>query len=544
MRSIASLLLIAALFAFSGCSGSGSSSSDGAAGVDGSDASENDAGLDGGPFDAFMRDASPPLDANIDRGVRIAGFVTNPPQIVAVTADESQLYFDQDGHLWSASLTNPDQKIDRGIQADEWFASPKGPNLWMLRGLPASSTVPGQGALDVLAQSSTKAPVQVTTGAIERLVFRPEDTSLAIAARNLQLAGTASTATLTADLVMYKPDGTATPVLSGVHLGAWAARRASFSGACAMRGLFTSSTTAFLELCTGPAGPSDVRKLLFYDASSGQPPRVVATDVQPYLQLSADRSFLLFADNARHIFAVDTRTASEMHALPASEEVTSLQILDGKRFAYVTATRALKLASWPSMNPYVAVASSVLALDAASPSGRYLMFHLSRSPTTHLSDLYLILTSTPAGGAPLPLNAMQTSYPAGDPFADDSAFVYWYANVDTNSAGVADLMSRPVAGRNGTTLATRATAARNYSDPNAVFVFANAMTRGTGTGVAIDSVDMGVTKRDGSGMLDVLVSGVDPSDFLLLPNSRSAVIYRLLSGGYAGLWIRSLPTAP
>jgi hypothetical protein len=168
---------------------------------------------------------------------------------------------------------------------------------------------------------------------------------------------------------------------------------------------------------------------------------------------------------------------------------------------------------------------------------------MGRSATTQLTDLFMVDTSTTVGQPPIALNMMRTSYPAGDAFSADSAYVNWYQNVDGNSR-LGDLMTRSVTA-NGTPmmLASLALAGRNYRDPNGIFILANGVTQMQGTSLVIFSSDLGVAKRDGTGTFNLLVSSVDPSEFSILPHSKSKVIYLINTGFYQGLWIRPLPDA-
>ncbi len=472
-----------------------------------------DGGADGGASDATP---------SYDFGAHLAPEGT----IVGITLDEKTVYYNARGRLLSVSSTGS-VPVDRGVAPDEWYTRPIGTNLWMTFDLLLD---PKEGTLKALRETSTTTPVLVAAHVLRASAIRSNDTERAIFAANLQSIGTSSTATLTADLMSAYADGThVMTLIRGFHVGPFDAATTAFTGPCAMRGAFTSSTTAMIALCKDPHVPGP-KTLFFVDVATGTV-RTVGQNAFDFLRPGGDGTFALYRDGNLHIQGFEL---SDLVVVPLMEmdPTGGPRILDRNRFLYFTTSGVLRVASFPSMTP-TTILTGVRGLSATSPSGGFALYSTIRSPNG-LTDLNAISTASAANQAPIQLDAAADALAGDSPFTDDSAYALWFSAVDAN--GVGAIMSRNLAaGSTINMIGSRGYRVFTYADPTQVVVLINTLVAGNRiTG------DLAIAKVDGTSPPITLATGVDANRMYVFPRSRDHLLYHVPTGAHQGIWVRAL----
>jgi hypothetical protein len=525
-RSGFALLLLGSTI--SACSG-GSGADGGGGGLDASgDAGSAadaigaaDAG--GGGRDAAARDGSAADVGELSYGTLIAASGT----IVGVTPDEQTLYFVAGSRLMSAS-TAGGQPVDRGAAPEEWFTRPVGEYLWMTTSSPGDARI---GTVSTLQQTATGTPTIVAQGALRSFVFRSDDTRRTVYAANLQSIGSGSTATLTADLLAVRADGTGErTILRGIHVGPFNAASNTFAGTCEPRTAFTSSVAALIALCKDPDVPGP-KSLVLVDTERGTA-RTVAENVRDFLRVGRDGSFAVFRDETLHIRAIDLATFA-VTALMEDMPGGGPRVLDGKRFVYFSQNGALKVASYPRLVPSV-IETGVRGILDVSPNGAFAMVYQNRS-TVGVSDLFAISTATAAPSMPVVLDMLVDGFAGDSPFTDDNRYALWFSDVD--AMGIGTIMSRTLDGTGRLiTIAPMSYHVLTYAEPLGVLIMTNAHMVG-----ARVIADLAVAKRDGSTPPTTLAAEIDANRYVVFPTTRRRILYRVPAGGHTGLWVRELP---
>jgi hypothetical protein len=281
----------------------------------------------------------------------------------------------------------------------------------------------------------------------------------------------------------------------------------------------------------------------FADLTTGQM-RAATTGALPFMRLGTDGSFALVEKAHPHsLFGVSASGVAGV-GLSDTATVTSIAMLEGRRFAFVSHLRELKVASYPTMMTHALIPATVGAVYRGSPDGAHLMFRLAPL-RSGLADLYMVATSSASlpTVVQLSIGSSRGAFPAGDPFSADSQYAYWYDRVDSNSIGTA--FSRKADGSGmSQSLATGSIVLRNIADPTSVMIFDNArlVLDPASQMMVVGVVDMTVQKRDGSSGRNVIVPDIDPGDWILFPTSRSKIAYHVDMGSNLGIWVRDLPS--
>jgi hypothetical protein len=497
-----------------------------------------DSGVMGQP-DASQADAMPVYNY----GTKLADIAdpANPPGVLAMSTDETSLFFDDGtGEVFTVS-SGGGTPADRGAGPDEVENGGATDWLWGLYGTPMSGAVPGFGNLSTIHVSGTATAAQVLAGVLVGETYVSPDGTLALVAANYRRQGTGATSTLTADLMSVSADGMMRHTLvHDFHLGPWVPGAMGalgfFGGPCAIKMAYTCSTTAVVAICPS-ADDMEVRELVAVDLVAGTS-HVVAQNVFGFLRSKADRGTVTFADNAFHLYLADYRG---MNVVPVAEtsQVNDLVALGGNRVAYATGEFHLKVVSYPSGMPVELIGLGAKQLENASPDGNYLMFSNTVTQGAYdLRDLYLIGTST-AGAMPMPvtLTSQPTGLPGDSQFTADSGAALFYTDVDSNTL-FGNANARPTAGNATSMLASNAYYLLAYQDPNGVLMMTNARTVNM-TVIA----DLTVRRRDASGPPNVLVGDVFADGWFMFPKTKTKIIYKILSGPHVGMYVRDLPSS-
>jgi hypothetical protein len=482
-------------------------------------------------FDASaLRDAglaSSDASAGFDGGNNLTGYGSRiaqlPAELVGVMPRTDEvLYVRADGTLVSSSA---DGTNSMSLEVRPELVVRPAPHLWMWTDLTIDRS---NGTLSAYVAGSARVE-RIDDSVASDLFIASPDGDRAIFASGVSELGPLPSSTRSADLVIARADGSdRRTLLSGIHLGRWDEARSAHTGPCSANGAIVDGMTAIVALCRNEI--SERRDLFAIDLATGGT-STIAEGVLSLVRVGTDRSYLLFLDRdlRMHAVSADGRMVREV---AGNDRLTSLAFLDGSRFAYVTMRQELFVTSWPDLVPELLIPLGVDALEAASPSGAHIVFRQSRAPTG-LRDLWLARTSSPA--SPLLLNARTDAYPGDDTFSEDGRFVRWFTEADANFIG--DLLVRPSDGTQGAVmLAPRAWYVLNYADPSRVLLMVN-------TRVSPDSrriiADMATRIGDGSGILEILAPGVDPTSFVLFADRRR-IAYLVPEGSAAGLWVRPL----
>jgi hypothetical protein len=511
-----------------GCSGGGALLDGGASG-DGPSDGGTIVAMDGGGEPA---DGGAPNDAGGAIGTLIISSEGGVATPVHLTPDLSALFFVQNDKLEAISLTGGGLARDLGSAPSSIAESSAFHTLWLGYDAPPSPQ-PLQSTLRALDDTTTSTPAQLASRAVI-LALNP-DWTRALILEDLQ-GGVTSSAT--ADLAAV---GLGAPKveLTSVTVGRWDPMRRTYTGRCAPNGAFTSSITAFVAVCPGPPlAPADTRVLMRVDLST-RTSSVIARGVLPTIVVGADRLFVLFLDGARHLIGVD-RAGRRTRMIADASPVTGVTALSGRRFAYTTQGRALKVAAWPAMAPVEILPSGADRIERRSGNGSFVMFR--KDPAVNgLRDLYAVATGTRTASFPIALDMNVDGVPGDSAFTADSRTALWFNGTTFDgTTPIGDAMSiKTDAAGPPVLLARGASTIETYGSATNVLIFANTRHETDIHGDDRLAADLAVRRADGTADLQVLVPGVDASAF---KTRRSTIAYRLPPGMLSGIWLTTLPT--
>jgi hypothetical protein len=529
LSSILSSVGAALLFAACG----GGSSADSGTHMD----AAADAG--GGPSaDAAGGDTgSSMVDSGGDLGTLVVPGDNGIAAPVHLTPDLSILFYVQANRLQSIALAGGSLPADMGPAPGFYTESSAFNVFYLYYDLPATSMVPFQGTLRAIDGSKTSTPTQLARHAT--ILSISTDWNRALIAENIQ-GGMTAGSTATADLAGVGLTMAPLKFASGVPIGRWDPIRRVYFGSCSPAGAFTSSITLMVAACVPTSSTTTTateRSLLSVNLATGTT-QIVASNVSAAVVVGVDRSYVLYLDANRQLHGVD-RGGGHPTALADTSQVDSIFPLAGKRFAYTTVSRALSVASWPSLIPTMLLASGAERIERRAPNGAHVMFR--KSPlAAGLRDLEIIATSTRANPTPVPIESMVDGVPGDVAFTSDSKFALWYGAVTYDgTVPVGNAMSIGVTGTGqANLLAPNASYIGTYANAMNVFIMANTHHDTDANGNDRLAADLSVRKSDGSTELQVLAQSVDARFFRIRKNT---IVYRLPPGPSAGLWMRMLP---
>jgi hypothetical protein len=482
-----------------------------------------DAGL--ASADAFMQtrsDAGASADGsqNFERGVRLSEVAT---ELLHVTADESEIhYFDENHRLMRIS---PDGSNQAMIAERVRFISKPAPVFWTF--MESSVSRAHSHVRSYRAQKTISTPLTSTSA--YGLLQSHRDGEWALTTDNFHIQGQGDTSTNTADLVYLNADGTQSHTLvPRINLGVWDDREERFRGKCSLNFVFTSTASAIAAACLGDA---ERRTLIHIDLAQLRTSSL-AEGVRAFLSYSDNAEHFLWADLDRNIYASNLRGTKTVH-LPESESINTVKAISKNGFAYTTESDQLRIAHWPSLIPKTIQTFGANRIRAVSPDGSLLLFSPQRAA---IGSLFMIGTSTLSLPTLITLNSDNDSYPGDTPFSADSSHVFWYARSDQNYIG--NLMSRSTqASANPKVLGLQAYFVQNYANPDKVLLMINARLSSQNQQVI---ADLAVRSRNGLEPLEILVPRVHSSNLIVFPNSKR-VVYNVIAGPNAGIWVRALP---
>ena len=434
--------------------------------------------------------------------------------IVGVASDSSEVYFyDSTGALRAMS---PATGLSKVLHDAARNVDARQPVLWMRADIDESTS-----SIHSYRTGATTT-TEVVRGAAHRVLYVGPGGQRAIAADRYRTRGTQ------ARLVAVSADGADVTVLTAtVTLGRWNNDRQRFEGACAPVVAFTSSTSAAAVICaSGATEPS----LYTFDLVSGASVEV-ATTVQRKLSANPTERYFLFWDGDGKLHGADA-DGSNATALDSETPVSTVRLLDGRRFAYSTKFNALEVATWPDMTPTTLHLYAGARLRGTSPTGQHLLVSQSyRAP----GDLNLIATFPESRHVPRILSERPAAYPGEDAFSADGRYALYYVDLDGDFIGDA-VSLETTAGATPVRLAERAYVIRHAGDRAMVMFDARKVRSGNATIVV---ANLAVRSLDGGGPLHVLATGVHATDYALFPE-RDRIVYRVVQGASAGLWVRSM----
>jgi hypothetical protein len=405
--------------------------------------------------------------------------------------------------------------------------------MWMYYSVaPASQPASGRLAAIELTGSST-GPISITQQAVIGFISFSLDWTHALTADHLRAITGGAGSTLAADLVGLDVRGARVSILRGIDVGHWDSTRHAYVGPCVPSGVFTSSAIAFAAVC--PSG-SQSRSLFRVVVTTGAS-RQIASDAVAVVS-GIDHSYVLFLSSTSQLFGVD-RAGATVTPLDDTSPVSSLVPLVGKRFAYTTSdTGSMKVAVWPRMEPATLLSANVDRLEKRSPNGSMVMAR-SMPPVGAFRDLFVVPTSTQTPASPVTLAAGPTAAPADSPFSNDSAYAFWYdAAVLAGTVTLGDARSMAVGGGSPKLLSPLTSSIFTYTSTVNLFLMQNAREMTDSQGQMRLIGDLSVRRFDASRAAVVLVPQVDARAFRI---RQREVLFRIVTGAAAGLWIGELP---